>query len=81
MSSSIYTTASATTHPIFTPEPNKDEIMSCMDFIHDWIMERHPLDSRQMELFKLSQERGESIVQYSNRISNLADKSELNEIT
>ena len=34
-----------------------------------------------MELFKLSQERGESMVAYSNRISNLADESELNEIS
>ena len=38
--------------PIFTPEPNKDEVMSCMDFIADWITERHPLDSRRMELLK-----------------------------
>ena len=28
--------------PIFTPEPNEDKIKSCMDFIYDWITERHP---------------------------------------
>ena len=30
--------------PVFTPEPNKDEILSCMDIIADWITARHPLD-------------------------------------
>ena len=30
-----------------------------MDIIADWIAERHPLDARRMELFKLPQERGE----------------------
>ena len=56
--------------------------MSCMDFILDWITERHPLDSRRMELFKLPQEwGGESMVQYSNRILDLGDECELNEIT
>ena len=60
--------------PIFIPEPNEDEIQSCMDFIYDWITQRHPLDTKRMELFKMSQERGESMVGYSNRISDLADK-------
>ena len=32
--------------PVFTPEPNEDEVTSCMDIIGDWIAERHPLDSR-----------------------------------
>ena len=27
--------------PIFMPEPNEDEIQSCMDFMYDWITERH----------------------------------------
>ena len=66
---------------IFTSEPNEDEIQSCIDFIHYWIIECHPLDTRCMELFKLSQERGESMVQYSNKISDLANDCELNEIT
>ena len=51
-----------------------------MDIIADWIAERHPLDSRRMELFKLPQERGESMVQYSNRILDIADDSDLNDI-
>ena len=34
-----------------------------------------------MELFKLSQKRSESVVSYSNRISDVADEYELNEIT
>ena len=34
-----------------------------------------------MELFKLPQERGESIVQYSNRILDIADECDLNDIT
>ena len=34
-----------------------------------------------MELFKLPQERGESMVQYSNRIFDLADECDLNNIT
>ena len=41
--------------PVFTPKPNEDEVVSCMDIITDWIAERHPLDSRRMELFKLPQ--------------------------
>ena len=52
-----------------------------MDIIADWIAERHPLDSRHMELFKLSQERGESMVQFSNRILDLADECDLYDIT
>ena len=52
-----------------------------MDIIADWITERHPLDLRWMELFKLPQERGESMVQYSNCILDLTDKCDLNEIT
>ena len=67
--------------PVFTPEPNDDDVVSCMDIIADWIAERHPLDSRRMELFKLPQERGESMVQYSNRILVIADKCDLNNIT
>ena len=55
--------------------------MSCMDIIADWITERHPLDSRRRELLKFPQERGESMVQYSNRILDLADKCDLNDIT
>ena len=47
--------------PVFTPEPNKDEVTSCMDIISDWIAERHPLDARRMELFKLPKEQGEGI--------------------
>ena len=47
--------------PIFTPEPNEDEVTSCMDIISDWIAERHPLDARRMELFKLPKEQGEGI--------------------
>ena len=39
--------------PVFTPEPNEDGVTSCMDIIADWIAERHPLDERRMELFKL----------------------------
>ena len=62
---------------MFTPEPNKDEVTSCMD----WITERHPLDSRRMELFKLPQEHGELMVQYSNRILDIADECDLNNIT
>ena len=42
--------------PVFTPEPNEDEVTSCMDIIAEWIAERHPLDARRMELFKLPQE-------------------------
>ena len=60
--------------PVFTPRPNKDEITSCMDIIADWIAERHPLDSRRMELFKLLKEQGESMVQYLNRILDIADE-------
>ena len=67
--------------PVFTPEPNEDEVTSCMDIIADWIAERHPLDSRRMELFKLPQEHGESMVQYSNRILDIADECDLNDIT
>ena len=67
--------------PVFTPEPNEDEILSCMDIIADWITERHPLESRRMELFKLPQEQGESMVQYSNRILDLADECDLNNLT
>ena len=67
--------------PIFSPEPNEDVLMSCMDYLRNWIMERHPLDSRRIELFKLPQERGESMVQYSNRILDLADECDLNKIT
>ena len=52
-----------------------------MDIIADWISERQPLDSRRMELFKLPQEHGKSMVQYSNRILDLADKCDLNDIT
>ena len=66
--------------PVFTPEPNEDEIPSCMDIIADWIAKRHPLDSRRMELFKLPQEQGESMVQYSNRILDIADECDLNDI-
>ena len=44
--------------PIFTPKPNEVKIQSCMDFIYNWITERHPMDTRRMELFKLSQEQG-----------------------
>ena len=61
--------------PVFTPEPNEDEVTSCMDIIADWIAERHPLDSRRMELF------GKSMVQYSNRILDIADECDLNDIT
>ena len=39
------------------------------------------MDARRMELFKLPQQRGESLVQYSNRILDLADECDLNEIT
>ena len=39
--------------PIFTPESNEDNIISCVDFIRDRITECHPLVSRRMELFKL----------------------------
>ena len=67
--------------PVFTPEPNEEEIQSCMDIISDWITERHPLNSRRMELFKLPQERGESMVQYSNWILDLADECDLNDNT
>ena len=49
-----------------------------MDIIADWISERHPLESRHMELFKLPQERGESMVQYSNRTLDLVDERDLN---
>ena len=52
-----------------------------MDIIADWIAKRHPLDSRRMELLKLPQERGESMVQYSNRILDIADECDLNDIT
>ena len=52
-----------------------------MDFIYEWIPEQQPLDTRRMELFKLSQELGESMVAYSNRISDLADECKQNEIT
>ena len=31
--------------PIFTREPNDDEVTSCMDYIYQLIMERHPLDT------------------------------------
>ena len=53
--------------PVFTQEPNEDEEVSCMDIIVDWIAERHPLDARWIELFKLPQERGELMVQYSKQ--------------
>ena len=52
-----------------------------MDYIYQWITERHPLDARRIELFKLSQERGELMVAYYNRISDLANECKLNEIT
>ena len=65
---------------VFTPEPNEDEVTSCMDIIADWITKRHPLDSRRMELFKLPQEQGERMVQYSNRILDIADECDLNDI-
>ena len=61
---------------VLTPEHNEDEVQSCMDIIAKWISERHPL-----ELFKLPQERGESMVQYSNRILDIADECDLNDIT
>ena len=67
--------------PVFTPEPNEAEVTSCMDIIADWIAERHPLDSRRMVLFKLPQEHGESMLQYSNRILDIADECDLNDIT
>ena len=67
--------------PVFTPKPNEDEITSCMDIIADWITKRHPLDSRRMELFKLPQEQGESMVKYSNRILDITDECDLNDIT
>ena len=67
--------------PVFTREPNEDDVVSCMDIIADWIAERHPLDARRMELFKLPQERGESMVQYLNRILDIADECDLNDIT
>ena len=67
--------------PIFTPEPIMIEIQSCMDFIYDWITERHLLDIRRMELFKLTQEQGNRWSHTPNRISDLADKYELNEIS
>ena len=67
--------------PAFTPEPNEDKVTSCMDIITDWIAERHPLDSRRMELFKLPQELGKSMIQYSNRILDIADECDLNDIT
>ena len=66
---------------VFTPIPNWDEIQSCMDIIANLISERHPLDSRRMELFKLPMEGSESMVQYSNRILDLADECDLNDIT
>ena len=52
-----------------------------MDIIADWIAERHPLDMRRMELFKLPQEQGEGMVAYSNRILDIADECDLNDIT
>ena len=52
-----------------------------MDIIADWIAERHPLDARRMELFKLPQEQGEGMVAYSNRILDIADECDLNDIT
>ena len=67
--------------PVFTPEPNEDEVTSCMDIISDWIAERHPLDARRMELFKFPQEHGEGMVEYSNRILDIADECDLNDIT
>ena len=67
--------------PVFTPEPNDDEVSSCMDILAEWIAERHPLDARRMELFKLPQEQGEGMVAYSNRILDLADECDLNDIT
>ena len=67
--------------PVCMPEPNEDEVTFSMDIITDWIAERHPLDSRCMELFKLLQERGESMVQYSNWILDIADECDLNDIT
>ena len=66
---------------MFTPEPNEDKVTSCMDIIADWIAERHPLDARRMELFKLPQEQGEGMVAYSNRILDIADECDLNDIT
>ena len=48
-----------------------------MDILVDWITERHLLDARWMELFKLPQERGESMVQYSNRILNDITQQEI----
>ena len=67
--------------PVFTPEPNEDEVISFIDIIADWIAERHPLDPRRMELFKLPQKCGVSMVQYSNRILDIADECDLNGIT
>ena len=52
-----------------------------MDILAEWIAERHPLDARRMELFKLPQEQGEGMVAYSNRILDLADECDLNDIT
>ena len=66
---------------MFTPEPNEDEVTSCMDIIANWIAKRHPLDARRMELFKLPQEQGEDMVAYSNRILDIADECDLNDIT
>ena len=43
--------------------------------------ERHPLDVLRMELFKLPQEQGEGMVAYSNRILDIADECDLNDIT
>ena len=77
---SIYNLISDNT-PVFTPEPNDDEVSSCMDILAEWIAERHPLDARRMELFKLPQEQGEGMVAYSNRILDLADECDLNDIT
>ena len=50
------------------------------DIIADWIAERHPLDARVMELFKLPQEQGEGMVPYSNRILDIANECDLNDI-
>ena len=52
--------------PVFTPEPNDDEVSSCMDILAEWIAERHPLDARRMELFKLPQEQGEGCLLYTS---------------
>ena len=36
-------------NPVFTPEPN-DEILSCMDYIYQWITKCHSLNTRQTQI-------------------------------